>query len=54
MTWRLWLADTAKGVAASASLIGLPLAALMLWIMGAAGGAVVALGLGRLDGASTC
>ena len=37
MTWRLWLADTAKGVAIGA-LIGVPLlAALMLWIMGAAG-----------------
>jgi len=31
-------------------LIGLPLAALILWIMGAAGKAVVAVGLGRVDG----
>ena len=36
MTWRLWLGDTLKGLAVSA-LIGLPLAALILWLMGAAG-----------------
>jgi STE24 endopeptidase len=37
MTLRLWLADMAKGTAVGA-LIGLPLAALILWIMGASGG----------------
>lgn len=37
MTWRLYLADAAKGVVVAA-LLGLPLAALVLWIMGAAGG----------------
>ncbi len=36
MTWRLWLADTAKGIALGA-LIGIPLLAAVLWIMGAAG-----------------
>jgi STE24 endopeptidase len=36
MTWRLYLADTLKGLAVGAA-IGLPLAALVLWIMGAAG-----------------
>ena len=36
MTWRLYLADMLKGVLVGA-LIGLPLAALMLWLMGAAG-----------------
>lgn len=36
MTWTLYLADTLKGLAVGAA-IGLPLAALMLWIMGAAG-----------------
>jgi STE24 endopeptidase len=36
MTWRLWLADAAKGVLLGA-LIGLPIAALILWLMGAAG-----------------
>ncbi|MBP6900846.1 MAG: M48 family metallopeptidase [Burkholderiaceae bacterium] len=36
-TWRLWLADAAKGLGVGA-LIGLPLAALILWIMGASGG----------------
>ncbi len=36
MTWQLYLADTLKGLAVGAA-IGLPLAALMLWIMGAAG-----------------
>ncbi len=36
MTWRLWLADTLKGVLLGA-LIGLPLAALILWLMGTAG-----------------
>ena len=37
MTLRLWLADLAKGTLVGA-LIGLPLAALILWIMGATGG----------------
>jgi STE24 endopeptidase len=37
MTWKMYLADAIKGVAVSA-LIGLPIAALMLWIMGATGG----------------
>ncbi len=37
MTPRLWLADLLKGVLVGA-VIGLPLAALILWIMGAAGG----------------
>ena len=37
MTWRLYLADLFKGLLVGA-LIGLPIAALMLWIMGAAGG----------------
>jgi STE24 endopeptidase len=37
MTLRLWLADMAKGTLIGA-LIGLPLAALILWIMGASGG----------------
>jgi STE24 endopeptidase len=37
MTPKLWLADLAKG-AAVGTLIGLPLAAVMLWIMGASGG----------------
>ncbi len=36
MTWRLYLADLLKGALVGA-LIGLPLAALMLWIMGATG-----------------
>jgi STE24 endopeptidase len=36
MDWRLWLADQAKG-AAVAALLGLPIAALILWLMGAAG-----------------
>ena len=36
MTWRLWLADLAKGVLLGAAL-GLPLAALVLWLMGSAG-----------------
>ena len=36
MTWRLWLADMAKGVVLGAA-IGLPIAALILWLMGAAG-----------------
>ena len=35
-TWRLWLADMAKGVVLGAA-IGLPIAALILWLMGAAG-----------------
>ena len=38
MTWRLWLADTAKGIALGI-VIGLPLLAGVLWIMGAAGSA---------------
>jgi len=37
MSFALWLADLAKGALLSA-LIGLPLAALILWIMGATGG----------------
>ena len=37
VTWRLYLADQLKGIAVGA-LIGLPLAALVLWIMGATGG----------------
>ena len=36
MTWKLYLADMLKGLAVG-TLIGLPLAALMLWIMGATG-----------------
>jgi STE24 endopeptidase len=36
MTLRMWAADMAKGVAVGAA-IGLPLAALILWLMGAAG-----------------
>ena len=37
MTPKMWLADLAKGTALGAA-IGLPLAALILWIMGASGG----------------
>jgi STE24 endopeptidase len=37
MTWQLYLFDALKGALVSA-LIGLPLAALVLWFMGAAGG----------------
>jgi STE24 endopeptidase len=37
MTFALWLADHAKGAAVAAA-IGLPLAALVLWIMAASGG----------------
>jgi STE24 endopeptidase len=37
MTWKLYLADMAKGLLVGA-LIGLPIMALILWIMGAAGG----------------
>ena len=37
MTLSMWLADMAKG-AAVGTLIGVPLAALILWIMGASGG----------------
>jgi STE24 endopeptidase len=37
MTWKLYLADTLKAALVGA-LIGLPVAALMLWIMGATGG----------------
>lgn len=36
MTWKLYLADTFKGVLVGV-IIGLPIAALILWIMGAAG-----------------
>jgi STE24 endopeptidase len=36
MTWRLWLADSIKGVLLGA-VIGLPIATLILWLMGAAG-----------------
>lgn len=36
MTFRLWLADAVKGTLIGA-LIGLPIAALILWLMGAAG-----------------
>lgn len=36
MTWKLWLADLAKGTLVGAA-IGLPIAALILWLMGAAG-----------------
>jgi STE24 endopeptidase len=36
MTWRLFLLDMVKGVAIG-TLIGLPIAALMLWIMGSTG-----------------
>jgi len=36
MTWKLWLADTVKSTLLGA-LIGLPIAALILWLMGAAG-----------------
>ncbi|HEY9223374.1 MAG TPA: M48 family metallopeptidase [Variovorax sp.] len=36
MTFRLWLADMVKGTVLGA-LIGLPIAALILWLMGAAG-----------------
>jgi STE24 endopeptidase len=36
MTWKLYLADMVKGVLVGA-LIGLPIAALILWLMGAAG-----------------
>src|SRR4051812_32473852 len=36
MTWKLWLADALKGVLLGAA-IGLPIAALILWLMGAAG-----------------
>ncbi|MBV7543739.1 M48 family metallopeptidase [Acidovorax sp. sic0104] len=36
MTWRLWLGDAVKGLLVGA-IIGLPIAALILWLMGAAG-----------------
>ena len=36
MTWGLWLKDTLKGIAVTV-VLGLPLAAAVLWIMGAAG-----------------
>ncbi len=35
-TWRLWLADLAKSTLVG-TLVGLPIAALILWLMGAAG-----------------
>ena len=38
MTWRLYLADMRQGRCCVGALIGLPIAALILWIMGAAGG----------------
>ncbi len=38
MTWKLWLVDLAKGTLLGAA-IGLPIAALILWLMGAAGAA---------------
>ena len=37
MTWKLYLADMLKGIAVGV-VIGLPIAALILWIMGATGG----------------
>ena len=37
MTWTLWLADLVKSTLLGAA-IGLPIAALILWLMGAAGG----------------
>jgi STE24 endopeptidase len=37
MTWQLYVADTLKGVLIG-TLIGMPIAALVLWIMGATGG----------------
>lgn len=37
LTWRLFLLDGVKGLAVGA-LLGLPIAALILWLMGAAGG----------------
>jgi STE24 endopeptidase len=36
MTWRMWLADAVKGAVVGV-VVGLPLAALILWIMGATG-----------------
>jgi len=36
MTWKLYVADSLKGLAVGA-IIGLPIAALILWLMGAAG-----------------
>ncbi len=36
MTWKLYLADTLKGILVGV-IVGLPIAALILWIMGAAG-----------------
>ena len=47
-TRALWLADLAKGVAVAA-VLGLPLAALVLWLMRAAGPLLVAVGLARVD-----
>ena len=37
MTWSLWLADTLKGIGIAA-VLGLPLAAAVLWLMGSSGG----------------
>jgi STE24 endopeptidase len=37
MTWQLYIADAVKGLVIGA-IIGLPIAALILWLMGAAGG----------------
>lgn len=36
MTWRMWLGDALKGLAVGV-VVGLPIAALILWIMGTAG-----------------
>ena len=49
ITWKMYVADALKGTLVGA-LIGLPIAALILWLMGAAGAYWVALGLGRLGG----
>ena len=54
MTWRLYLADAAEGQAARRIAIGVPLAALLLWIMAASRPLVVAVGVARLDRPSTC
>ena len=53
MTWRLWLADTLKGVAGRRADRPAARSPLMLWLMGAAGRAVVALGLGARGWRST-
>jgi STE24 endopeptidase len=52
MTPRLWLADLLKSTLLGA-VIGLPLAALMLWLMGAAG-RCGGCGPGACGWASTC